>query len=669
MKKIIIILTLFAFVAVGMSQSEGDYRDTDGFANNWSDVSTWEVYSGGAWGAAASVPTNITTTVTVSNVTLKVVMDVDVTLNGGALQCGKQVEVSTGKTFTYTSGTILNSGKILVKGTLNYNKNGGTIPSCDFGTSGCLVELTGITSTAPSQGSGDTYRLFQINSPSMTTFLDLNNFNYAEDLTITNTGSGYVYINTNMDKSSNVTIEAAGVLKIGTSGKLTMTATLTNNAGSSGIVIMSTSSGTGSLITDQSVQGTMNQYIPSGQWHLVGISTTSATLGDFNPSGGDGYMRGYVTADSDWGSYMTNLSDPLSVCTGYEYWTTVNNTVTLTGTFNTGNQGYTMSSAGNKYNLISNPYPCAIDWESVSDNTHATSQSIFYYSNTAGTNGYAVYSAATSSGTYGATQYIPPFQGFFVEQTSATDMDFTNSDKAHPDHILWKNNKAEGVSDRLRLNATEIVGEDTLWSEMVIVYVDGATNGYDAMIDTKMPENNYVVAPEIYSKADDQNITINAIGSYPAVVPLELEIIDAGQLTITMTEMSDWQESTGILLEDRETGIFYVIDDSFNGITFDVQPGIISDRFFVHYDMNVGVGDMGKENATIYSNKNRVYFDLKDVDSYDIEVVNMLGQSIYSGHKVMSGLQSITIDQPAAYYVVRVTTEEQTYTQKLYLAN
>jgi hypothetical protein len=485
-----------------------------------------------------------------------------------------------------------------------------------------------------------------------------------------------VYSTVHLILNEDLTIENGATLAINYNGRLTIGAGVTltikgqfnvegsiNNNGN--LVIESSATESGSMVYNASISGTYKQTITNGVWHLIGVPMTGVELGAFDPAGGDGYMRPYVTATPGWGDYMYDESTVLNVGQGYEYWTTVNNTVSVSGTFYNGNKSLTLSTAGNKYNLIANPYPCALDWETVADNANVTSGSVYYYNATGGTNGYAVYSAASNTGTFGATQFIPPFQGFFVEQTGGdASMDFTNENKAHPDHEFYKNSKSEGISDRVRIQ----ISQDEFWSETVVVGVEGATSGYDRNIDTRMPTITDPVAPEIYSKGGDEKIMINGIGDYPAVVPLELDVLIAGIIKLQVTEMSDMLPYTLVELEDRQTGTFYTLTPTFMGLNINVEQGILRDRFFVHYSSTVGIDEQDVNKPEIYSARNIVYIKNNNQVEYDYQIINMLGQVIAEGQNNGSQIFSVQLDQPAAYYLVKVTTNDLTTTEKLYIS-
>jgi len=72
--------------------------------------------------------------------------------------------------------------------------------------------------------------------------------------------------------------------------------------------------------------------------------------------------------------------------------------------------------------------------------------------------------------------------------------------------------------------------------------------------------------------------------------------------------------------------------------------------------------------ASIYSNKNIIYIDHDGSEDYDVQIVNMMGQTIYEGQKSGSGLSTVSLDQPSAYYIIRLISEESIITKKLYIS-
>ncbi len=52
-------------------------------------------------------------------------------------------------------------------------------------------------------------------------------------------------------------------------------------------------------------------------------------------------------------------------------------------------------------------------------------------------------------------------------------------------------------------------------------------------------------------------------------------------------------------------------------------------------------------------------------DAYNIEVINMMGQIVYSGRIEATTLSSFKLDEKTGVYVVTVKSEKQTIVQKV----
>ncbi|MCD4744993.1 MAG: S8 family serine peptidase, partial [Bacteroidales bacterium] len=186
----------------------------------------------------------------------------------------------------------------------------------------------------------------------------------------TNTGGGAV--------CNNLTIESGARLNIPSNNTLTVNGTLTNNAGVSGLVIKSTANNaTGSLIhSTGGVNATVEKYLTDMQWHFIGIPVEGEFAGVFHLPGGhsDIYLRTHIEATNTWGVYIVPVTTPLALGRGYETWVGDRagfhqpETIKFTGLLNTGD--HTTGSggfygleytSGRGLNLISNPYPSALE--------------------------------------------------------------------------------------------------------------------------------------------------------------------------------------------------------------------------------------------------------------------------------------------------------------------
>ncbi|MDX2002448.1 MAG: hypothetical protein SFW35_08445 [Chitinophagales bacterium] len=161
-----------------LAQANGDYRTQA--SGNWNSTTTWQTYSGGAWGPAAVTPTNTNGVITIShNVTVTANVSADqVTVDAGA-----SVTVNTGVTWTLANGTgtdltvngtVTNTGTITFTGNAafnsgalyNHNINSLTLPTSANATwaNDATISINGITTAGTLAVNARTFGNFIYNS-------------------------------------------------------------------------------------------------------------------------------------------------------------------------------------------------------------------------------------------------------------------------------------------------------------------------------------------------------------------------------------------------------------------------------------------------------------------------------------------------------------------------
>jgi len=287
---------------------------------------------------------------------------------------------------------------------------------------------------------------------------------------------------------NNLTISWGGSLTINASQSLTVSGTMTNNAGTGGLVIQSTASGTGSLIHDTyNVNATVQRYITGSgtltdmMYHFVSvplIPVTSSLSNLFLAS----YLYNWSETTNAWVHMGTPTTTALDETRGFMiYYPGASITYSFAGQMNNGSftalTTYTVSSG---YNLVPNPYPSAIDWDAASGWTKtgiANATYIWYPSGSAGTSNYASYVAGI--GANNGTKYIPVGQAFLVQATSAPVLSMTNNVRVHNTHAFWKD--GEVIPDLLRIKTVAL--QNNAFDEIVVHFRDGATTEFDSEFD------------------------------------------------------------------------------------------------------------------------------------------------------------------------------------------
>jgi len=163
-------------------------------------------------------------------------------------------------------------------------------------------------------------------------------------------------------------------------------------------------------------------------------------------------------------------------------------------------------------------------------------------------------------------------------------------------------------------------------------------------------------APAIYSAENDM-MSINALPATNAV-PVGVKAGVPGEFTITATETSEFPV---VMLEDLLTGA--VTDLKSKPYTFYYDMNL-DNRFIVHFTP-LAVTENPADLISIYSSQKDVYVSVPANTRGDIVVYNLMGQEV-ARRAVNGTLNKITL-QKSAYYVVRVMSNENVVTKKVFV--
>ena len=140
---------------------------------------------------------------------------------------------------------------------------------------------------------------------------------------------------TSAEDCEDMNISSGASITVNENQWLTVNGTLTNGAGNSGLVVKSSSSGTGSLIEQSGVNATVERYYTGNQWHFISSPVSGATANMF--------FGLYLQKHTESTNAYTDVTDPselLNVMQGYAIWNQNGNaTAQFTGTLNTGPYG------------------------------------------------------------------------------------------------------------------------------------------------------------------------------------------------------------------------------------------------------------------------------------------------------------------------------------------
>lgn len=330
--------------------------------------------------------------------------------------------------------------------------------------------------------------------------------------------------------------------------------------------------------------------------------------------------------------------------------------VTFSGAFNNGptsTAALTNNSGGayNDWNLISNPFPCAISASDffttnagvVAPALHLWSHATPFDPNAPGSRGshFAAsdYAIITGSGVNTAggdgvipTSYVPSGQAFMVEATSAASVTFNNAMRETGNHTQFF--RPNNTENKLWINLTS---DNGVFNQFAISYLNGATDGYDgAFYDVERnmsTQNPGVIYTFIESQGDSkfaiQAKDVNTIND-TEVIPfgLKSEINEETLFTIAIQQFEgDFLTNNDIYLKDNLLNITHNLKVS--NYDFESVAGQHDDRFEIVFRNNVLSNNdfVSEDQLNITKDLSSFNFSMKNGSKIEsIEVYDLLGR-------------------------------------------
>lgn len=487
-----------------------------------------------------------------------------------------------------------------------------------------------------------------------------------------------------------LTIYTGAVVTIDPGGTLTVASTVTNNAGSGGLLINSTEQGTGSLICPQDgLVATVRRYIRrqhgrDQSWFTLSSPVANQTIRgtSWTPTGGYADGTGYdlFVWDEGTSAWIYNLNDTTTIDKkwsvahpesyfvpgrGYLYslYDSIS-TKTFVGTLNNGiiQTPLTISGSGSNkgFHLVGNPYPSSMDWKSATgfDRTKLTvsggGYDLWMWSSTA--NNYGVYNSSQVGdvGTNNASRYISPMQGFFVNASQAGNLVFNNDARVHNAAGAWlRSAEAEVGLIRLKVSAASGNGSD----EVLLRF--GAESDDTGSAKLFSPVK---VAPSLYMPVKNKDLSIRQLSTVENNTTTSVSFKPGTADTYTLTCEFDEALIDTLYLEDKLTGVIHNFAES-GTYTFSGAPGDATSRFVLHYGaipLNPGL-----VSYRVYVLDENVVVDLENVSGeYSISLFDVSGK--LQQHRTVFGGSSTKLPlRERGVYIVSIHSESGIYNTKV----
>jgi len=395
------------------------------------------------------------------------------------------------------------------------------------------------------------------------------------------------------------------------------------------------------------------QYLTSERWHLVSPPVIGSTIGVYNNI----YLKEYLEPTDSWNYLVLPLTMSMNLGQGYAAWAsdayTGTITVTYTGSFfnsdlTINSLDYTPGAAKQGFNLIGNPYPCALDWNTSWSLSDLSGWMVVYDNGT--------YKGIHTDGTpyNGKTDgIIPPSQGFWIRATSSSaGLTIPASQRLHSGQAFYKEVK-DNIYPVVRLE-TEING---MSDEAAVIFHPESTIGYDDFYDLEKFEN-VQEAPQLFTMTEGGNYGVNFYGEeYDGkIIPVGFKTYESGTYTLFTTEIENFDISTEVYLEDLKTGVItpLLANPEFE-FTYEAEDD--EHRFNLYFTSTTGLDELRDNSIQISSYQNKVLIKNPALLEGNIVIYNMLGQKIASTNTNRQEFIEIPVSHGLGYYFVNVISD------------
>jgi hypothetical protein len=341
-------------------------------------------------------------------------------------------------------------------------------------------------------------------------------------------------------------------------------------------------------------------------------------------------------------------------------------TRTFSGVPFTGSLTWPLAHSGNYWNLLGNPYTCALDWSSAGINKEAIAGSSMYIwdpSWNEGQGGYRIHNGTTGVPA-GSSPFIPALQGFFVQSLipGGLSIDIQTDDPlVHGDQEFYKRTP-ELAHNRIRMS----VSNGQFSDEILVCIDDRATNGYDPGYDAVKLFNGHEGCPEIYSLAGQEHkLVINMLGEVPAAVSLGLSYVSIDGLSLEAFDFEGLDPATGIFLEDRLQGSWTDLREQ-QAYSFTHDPMHADDRFILHFMNIAGEDNPASDKPDFWYIGNEVCVNNPGNRPGSISIYTLDGKCIHRS-ELRDGRSMITVSASPGLYILNLSAPSGISYRKIFI--
>lgn len=407
----------------------------------------------------------------------------------------------------------------------------------------------------------------------------------------------------------------------------------------------------------------------------------SQSLLDFSPLTSSNRFYTYNTLTNQYNAITNPATSKFDLAKGYlirmpNNWSATNAS-SYNGQFigkpNNGNIQIELSTEGNKYNAIGNPYPSAINIAKFIDaNKDDIEGTLWFWRKTNDQKNPVSYSTVTKAGvaslgnfkkgTVSNTGEIAIGQGFVVKtnkETSSSTINFNNDMRS-----ATSSNQFFRVAqnDKYWLELTDSNKESL--GQNLIAYLPEATLGYDNGYDGIFINDTKTA---LVTMSDDKEVLIQARPKFEAgdVLPLIFKTDTEGDYTITLANVEGvFSKTQDIFLKDNVTGKTQNLKEG--SYTFKADAGNYKDRFNITYQvaLSVDANNFNENSVMIYKQNQDLIINAGSVIMKEVQIYDIQGRLLVNQKNINATQTNVTTIAKNQVLIIKIKTADSSSVTK-----
>ncbi|MBC8884220.1 T9SS sorting signal type C domain-containing protein [Flavobacterium piscinae] len=269
------------------------------------------------------------------------------------------------------------------------------------------------------------------------------------------------------------------------------------------------------------------------------------------------------------------------------------------------------------------------------------------------------------------TGNIAAGQGFFVQGLASGTLNFDNSMRLTGlNDLFYRSPDAPQISvvekHRIWLN---IINQQGAYKQMLLGYVQGATNELDNAYDAEVTEAGNVVS--LYSLNSNKKLTIQGRAlpfNVSDEIPLGFRTTIAGDFAIELENFDGlFEEGQQVYLEDKWLNVIHNLNTA--NYNFTTEAGTFDDRFEVQFeDGTLSVNNPDVSNAiVVYKNNQTIFVNSGNIEMKEVRLFDVRGRLITDQSSInATTVQFVDLNIANQVILVQITTTEgQIVTKKV----